>query len=1306
MTSIEWLSVQGIRSFSPELSQTQKIKFFKPLTIILGQNGAGKTTIIETLKNACTGELPPNADRGRYFIHDPKVCGKSEVKAQIRLQFRAATQQRMVVVRSFQLTQREKKSEFKQLDGVVQMKSADGKVSNQSHKCGEIDQLIPELIGVSKAVLENVIFCHQEDTNWPLQESSKVKKKFDDIFAATRYTKALDAIHTLNKEQNSSLKDFRGELGVLEAHLSQAEKIRSDIENQSYKAEQINSQVEKIDEQLQKYQDAINAAEEIWDQLKEKQNTIQQKEGQYNALSQTVSELYEQLEQEFSESDEEVFQFEKEFIAQLESLKKDRDKLEIDLGKYRNQKETASKKFNELNTKEGVVQSELNKYNEKRQNVIKLVHQISSRNNISDFDNDELSDAQLDEFGERMESMLSQNRDELHEIRAVHQSEESKITKSLNEAQVKHSSQNQQFQDKSSRKKQLEEKSEQATKKLDDLNVSEEDLNSLENQVSQMSSEYETKLKEFEEKDLKSQIESLRSRIDDASNSMKELRKNMKEREEEQEATVRIRYKRSNTEAKENEYKSTIESTKKQFSEYGVEIADEPLKLQSNLDEKIQEKKTIVSQNQQKLQTEQGNLSNLKGRLSMYDEQIQSMKKHISESEEKIRSVCKDNLDLPSIMSTAEEQLQDLRNEVSMIESLTLCYKNFIKQSQEQHECPVCARSLSEEELGPFIELQENKLNQAPEHLERKKKKLEKVQTLHSKLQQLMPVYDQMNKIKETDLPEIEQKQKSCGEEKEEIESNVAQLNSKLETAQKDENNISSLNSSVTQLIRVFDEYKKQKEELEKEEEKVKSSGTGKSYDELQTEYDQQQKIFDQLSIELEETRSTQKQYEKELQESESRLRETQNDLESKKMLWESRKQYQEQLVSIQEEFSSLQNQLENLEENLPKIEKEVEQIQNQLDAQRKENQQKQNQLQETVDQISQDATTIRSAIDELKSYNHEQKEKELKEITNHKQNMQDKLDKLSAKVNEWETDLRKKDAMVDKQGEIKRNIEDNINYRRKRQELQNLETEVQKLKQSVQEMTGNQDMEELERQKEKRNELSNQRSEFIGVRDTIADRINHSKKELQSETYRDIDQRHKSAMIKVKTTEMAVQDLTSYHTALSKALMKFHSIKMAEINAIIKELWQKTYRGQDIDSIEIRADQEGASARSKFKYRVVMKKGDVALDMRGRCSAGQKVLASLIIRLALAEAFCIDCGVLALDEPTTNLDADNVASLAEALHAIIEERRAQSNFQLVVITHDEEFVQKLGRSEYVDSYYRVSKDPTTLCSIIEEQEI
>ncbi|KAJ6667944.1 hypothetical protein lerEdw1_016265 [Lerista edwardsae] len=136
---------------------------------------------------------------------------------------------------------------------------------------------------------------------------------------------------------------------------------------------------------------------------------------------------------------------------------------------------------------------------------------------------------------------------------------------------------------------------------------------------------------------------------------------------------------------------------------------------------------------------------------------------------------------------------------------------------------------------------------------------------------------------------------------------------------------------------------------------------------------------------------------------------------------------------------------------------------------------------------------------------------------------------------------------------------------------------------------------------------------------------------------------------------------------------------------------------GSDIEYIEIRSDaDENVSAsdrRRSYNYRVVMIKGGTALDMRGRCSAGQKVLASLIIRLALAESFCLNCGILALDEPTTNLDRENIESLAHALVEIIKSRSQQRNFQLLVITHDEDFVELLSRSEYVEKFYRIKKN-------------
>ena len=116
----------------------------------------------------------------------------------------------------------------------------------------------------------------------------------------------------------------------------------------------------------------------------------------------------------------------------------------------------------------------------------------------------------------------------------------------------------------------------------------------------------------------------------------------------------------------------------------------------------------------------------------------------------------------------------------------------------------------------------------------------------------------------------------------------------------------------------------------------------------------------------------------------------------------------------------------------------------------------------------------------------------------------------------------------------------------------------------------------------------------------------------------------------------------------------------------------------QDIDSIQIRSDLDaaegseavaapkagGKSSRS-YNYRVVMAKGESELDMRGRCSAGQKVLASIVIRLALAESFTGTSGLLALDEPTTNLDDANKRGLARSLAKLIDSRSGGNPLQV-----------------------------------------
>ena len=90
---------------------------------------------------------------------------------------------------------------------------------------------------------------------------------------------------------------------------------------------------------------------------------------------------------------------------------------------------------------------------------------------------------------------------------------------------------------------------------------------------------------------------------------------------------------------------------------------------------------------------------------------------------------------------------------------------------------------------------------------------------------------------------------------------------------------------------------------------------------------------------------------------------------------------------------------------------------------------------------------------------------------------------------------------------------------------------------------------------------------------------------------YADAEPKYCEKLIEIKTTELANQDLEKYYKALDRAIMRYHGLKLEEINKIVKEYWIKTYKGNDIDTIEIIAEEEegsgAAKTRRSYNYRV-----------------------------------------------------------------------------------------------------------------------
>lgn len=1254
------------------------------------------------MKAATTGEMPPNSQRGQSFINDPKIHGDSEVKGQIRLQFKGRNKKKMVIIRSFQLTQKGKKLEFKQLESALQTRDEKGEIQSHSYRCSDMDKLVPELMGVSKAILENVIFVHQEDVNWPLDESKVLKQKFDDIFASTRYTKALKEIKDFKKKQNDMIKNLTKDVAVFEIHQQNYKKFKKNLENTKKQVEELIVSISEMDVEIQKMDEKITSYEKIGDNLRKLRDKLTESNKEKELLHKSIDEIQKSLKKVYNVSDEEFQNIQKEFNEQLQTLKKERDEKQSLLKEYQTNQQKNNEELNKLNSKIGALNEAQRNFETKLAEAGDFIISASKKCDIHGYEAP-FDPKKIENFSKELESKLKNFRDQLSKLKSENQRKDTELNDQINKINLQLTNNKNTTKTNNTKLTNVEKSIKDTTMYLENDAISEESLNKTKKQLDEVTEELEKKKSEynFEENSLK--IQKLKESVSNSNKRINEITKILKQREDEQLAAIKIKDLKDEKQKKENDVNEQISKVINEITSFYEEDIN-PDNFEKNLKEKIQKKEMNTNSKDKELISIEKNLSSFKDKISNCDEQIETNQKSIVEKEKKINTLCAGK-NLFEILPLAEEQMNKLRDETSMIESLQKCYEKFMKIAKDQNLCPICERGLNHDQLSHFIETQQSKLSKTPDVIKDHRNKLKDLEKKVAQLRDLSPLVNEVENIKIKIIPGIQEKKQG-------FQTQYNELKSKFE---ENEKIVLSLKSEITNIKKYLDiaskitvlnsSLKEVTLKVKKEEEKLKSQSTHSiSYEELHNEQEDLRKRSEQDNHQIEILRKEKEEKEKELNLLRTSLDKKKNEYHQSQLLFEKKKTKIEELKKLQLEKTELIKQNQENEKNLKPLEEELT-IQKDLQIKsRKENEKKEVTLQTQIDEFQKQYVSLQSSLKDIKKYIEEQKGEQLEQTKEKIEKIKIKLTENQNSIKVYQKELNECLEKLNLENEIHREIEDNKRLRDKKKDLKKIEKSIEEVNQKLKDSTGVEEFNEKTLQKIQKEHLkiSKIRSEKLGSKNNYLNEIKSVEQELKKEEFKDIDKNHKIALIKLKTCELANSDLDKYYNALNQALMKYHSMKMSEINDIIKELWQKTYRGHDIDTIEIRAEE--GTGRSSYNYRVVMIKGDIALDMRGRCSAGQKVLACLIIRLALAEAFCIECGLLALDEPTTNLDHDNVTSLAQSLQIIINERRKQSNFQLIVITHDEDFVAKLGRSDYVDKYYRISKDPETQTSRIDEQ--
>ncbi|CAH2059850.1 unnamed protein product [Thlaspi arvense] len=1314
MSTVDKMLIKGIRSFDPENKNV--ITFFRPLTLIVGSNGAGKTTIIECLKVSCTGELPPNARSGHSFIHDPKVAGETETKAQIKLRFKTAAGKDVVCIRSFQLTQKASKMEYKAIESVLQtINPHTGEKVCLSYRCADMDREIPALMGVSKAILENVIFVHQDESNWPLQDPSTLKKKFDDIFSATRYTKALEVIKKLHKDQAQEIKTYKLKLENLQTLKDAAYKLRESIAQDQERTESSKAQMLELESSIQKVDAEVHNKEMMLKDLRNLQDQVSRKTAERSTLFKEQQRQYAALPEENEDTIEELKEWKSKFeerIALLETkirkMEREMDDTDTTISSLHNAKTNYMLEISKL-------QTEAEAYILLKSERDSTIQKLFSHHNLGNLPSTPFSTAVVLNLENRIKSRLGELEMDLLDKKKSNETALSTAWDGYMDANDRWKSIEAQKRAKDEIKAGISKRIQEKEIERDsfEFEISNVDVKQIDEREKKVQVDLERKTKQNSERGFESKIEQKQHEIYSIEHKIKTLNRERDVMAGDAEDRVKLSLKKTELENLRKKHKKIIDECKEKVrgvlkgrlppeKDLKKEIVEALRSVEREYDDlclKSREAEKEVNVLQMKIQE-------VNNSLSKHHKDTESRKRYI---ESKLQALKQESFSIdayPRLLESAKDNRDSHKSKYSMAHGMRQMFEPFEKVAREHHICPCCDRSFSTEEEDNFVKKQRAQASTTGEHLKVLATNSSNADSIFQQLDKLRSVFEEYSKLTNEIIPLA---QKSLQEYTEELEQKSEALDDVLGISgqiKADKDSVEALVQPLENADRLFQEtisYQKQIEDLEY---KLDFRGLGvKSMQEIQSELSSLQSTKDNLHDELEKLRDEQICMERDISCLQARWHALREDKAKAATLLRDVTKAEEDLERLTEEKSQLDLDVKYLTEALGPLSKEKEQLLNDYNDIKVKLNQEYEELAEKKRNYQQEVEALLKASSKINEYHNLKKGERLNDIQEKQRVGESQLQSSEARKNEITAELNKSKDLMRNQDQLRRNIEDNLNYRTTKAEVEELTREIESIEENIFKIGGISAVEaELVKISRERERLLSELNRCRGTVSVYESSISKNRVELKQAQYKDIDKRHFDQLIQLKTTEMANKDLDRYYNALDKALMRFHTMKMEEINKIIRELWQQTYRGQDMDYIRIHSDSEGAGTRS-YSYKVLMQTGDTELEMRGRCSAGQKVLASLIIRLALAETFCLNCGILALDEPTTNLDGPNSESLAGALLRIMEDRKGQENFQLIVITHDERFAQMIGQRQHAEKYYRVAKDDMQH-SIIEAQEI
>ncbi|KAI4814746.1 hypothetical protein E4T45_10658, partial [Aureobasidium sp. EXF-8846] len=985
---------------------------------------------------------------------------------------------------------------------------------------------MPQYLGVSKAVLDSVIFCHQDESLWPLSEPSKLKDRFDAIFEAMKYTKAIDNIKIMKKKQTEELAKYK----IIEQHSKEdkdkgekaekrSQELYEEIETLRLKSEDLGT---KITEAKRNY----NAA---WEKIKFLGGIVGQLTGkriEQRAKQESVQKLKRNF-REMIDSDQELQALLQKYEERVQQL---HDQTDEEKRRYQQLNRELMGNREKLSLKErqvGSLESDQQNYDRQLQNRAQQVKQTARKHNLRGYDL-EVDDDKAREFVERLSRMAKEQNATFERARRETQQELQQTQGVLNRINEQKSALNQKKENAKATHAANQHRINGFQVDLNNIDVDEGSKTMIESSVEDTDSRLLAAKSDYEAKDWDKQIDETDAILRRLDGQKDKLEAELGQATKQAGDLARLDF-------LQKEVKDRQRSLDTMIQTHGSKIDSivgggwQATSLDSDFQSALSSSNKSVAESERQRDGQARELEQLEYRLKQTKADLIARRRELDASHKTIQNVIEtDPSEYQRILEETETERDDRKSSSEYAGHLKKYYESATRAARENKCCLMCRRGYDKDRAGleKLINLLGMEINKA--EAGRAVEELRDTENYLQEVRAISSTYDSWERLKSRDIPNLEQ-------EEERLKARVSSLTSEVEEEDRvvserrsAKQEVESLSKTVQNIVKYAQEVVNFETQIEELAAKQKSQGLARSIETIQddiksiNEQSRKSKVALTKTIgERDGARSTINALELELRDVKSKLSIVIHHLKEKMSL-------QKQINELKTQNDELINAQRSFERELADLVPQMSQAQSKYDDISRRGAEKDKQLREETAALNDSVNKLQMVEREISGYINRdgpaqlaQAKSDIEDLKQDIERLEKNMQAITKQVKEFENNLQNVE-------ETKRQIADNQEYRRDRAAVDAIGAEIRELE------THNAEEEKVTHEREgncwelTRNKLTAEQASIMGQLKSKDDQLQQLLRDWEQD-YKDAAYKYKEAHVKVETTKAAVEDLGRY---------------------------------------------------------------------------------------------------------------------------------------------------------------------------------